>query len=93
MQTIEIYKSYGVLAHEKQPVYTFERPASEIYDPVEVDLPDGWIIAENTYGETIVESPHGVTYLGREILGNWGDAPAFRWHDGHTDRHIILEVI
>lgn len=93
MQTIEIYKSYGVLAHEKQPVYTFDRPASEIYDVISVRIPDGWSTAENAYGETIVESPEGIYYLGEEILGNWGDAPAFRWFDGHTDRHIILEVI
>lgn len=88
-----IYKSYGVLAHEKQPVYTFDRPVSEIYEEISVLVPDGWRVAENTYGETIVESPHGIYYLGQEILTTWGDAPAFRWNDGRTDRHIILEVI
>ena len=88
-----IYKSYGVLAHEKQPVYTFDRPASEIYDEISALVPDGWRTAENAYGETIVESPHGITYLGNEILTTWGDAPAFRWHDGRTDRHLVLEVI
>lgn len=88
-----IYKSYGVLAHEKQPVYTFDAPASEIYDTVEVEFPDGWSVGENAAGETLVDSPHGITYRGKEILSNWGDAPAFRWNDGRSDRHIILEVI
>ena len=88
-----IYKSYGVLAHEKQPVYSFDRPASEIYDEISVIIPEGWSIEENGHGETIVDSPHGITYLGYEVLASWGDAPAFIWFDGRTDRHIILEVI
>lgn len=88
-----IYKSYGVLAHEKQPVYSFDCPASEIYDEISVLVPYGWSISENTVGQTLVDSPDGITHLGNDILTNWGDAPAFRWYDGHTDRHIILEVI
>ena len=88
-----IYKSYGVLAREKQPVYTFDRPASEIYDAISVLVPDGWSIGENAAGETLVESPDGITYRGKEILSNWGESPAFRWYDGHADRHVILEVI
>ena len=93
MKTAEIYKSWGVLAHEKQPVYTFDVPASDIYDKISIEIPDGWSISENTVGQTLVDSPDGITYLGYEILTNWGDSPAFRWHDGHTDRHIILGVI
>lgn len=33
---IELYKSYGVLAHEKYPVYTWTAPVSKTHDTVEV---------------------------------------------------------
>lgn len=88
-----IYKNWGVLAHEKQPVYTCDNPITEAYDVVNVRLPDNWTAGANRYGETLIAVPNGKTYLGDEILTNWGDAPALRWYDGHTDRHIILEVI
>lgn len=87
-----IYKSYGVIAHEKQPVYTFDNPASEIYDEISVSIPAGWSIAENAAGETLVESPDGITYLGNKILSSWGDSPAFCWSDGDADRHIVLNI-
>lgn len=85
-----IYKSYGVLAHEKTPVYTFDGPVSEIFDAVEVSLPEGWSVAHNAVGQTLVDSPDGITYLGREILSNRGYDPVFRWYDGHSDRWIKL---
>lgn len=88
-----IYRSMGVLTHEKQPVYTFDRPISEIYDTLNVKIPDRWCAAVNQAGEALVTAPDGKTYLGREILINWGDAPAFRWYDGRTDRHTVLEVL
>lgn len=87
---MKVYKSYGVLAHEKQPVYTVGRPASDIYDEVNVDLPSGWEIAPNAYGETLICSPDGVTYLANEILSNWGDAPALIWCDDKLDIHRVM---
>lgn len=87
---MKIYKSYGVLAHEKQPVYTVDRPASEIYDVVDVVLPEGWETCEGVYGDKLICSPDGVTYIAGEILTNWGDDPALVWCDNRQERHRIM---
>lgn len=87
---MKIYKSYGVLAHEYQPVYTAYVPASEIYDVVNVTLPDGWEEAEGVFGDTLIVSPDGETYLANKILTNWGDRPALIWYDNRQVRHKIL---
>lgn len=88
--TTTIYKSYGVLAHEKQPVYSKAAPASQIYDriTVEINLPT-W---ENAGGEL------GVILDGRkelldDLLTTRGDAPALAWYDEDGYHHIILKVI
>ena len=87
---MKIYKSYGVLAHEYQPVYTADVPASEIYDEVNVTLPEGWEVAEGAMGDTLLVSPDGKTYIGNEIISNWGDRPALIWYDNRQVRHKIL---
>lgn len=89
---MKIYKSYGMLSHEKQPYYTAGRPATDIYDVVNVDLPDGWEIANNVYGETMIISPYGDTYLANDILSNWGDSPALIWYDKNQRKHHITLV-
>lgn len=81
--TIRFYASYGVLAHEKHPVFTLTKPANEdIHDIMEGTLPDGWTLTENVYGEPLLEATDGTTYLGRDILTNYGDDPVLRWYDG-----------
>ena len=87
---MKIYKSYGVLAHEYEPVYTVGKPASEIYDEVNVTLPDGWEEAEGVFGDILIVSPDGKTYLANNILTNWGDRPALIWCDNRQNRHKIL---
>ena len=87
---MKIYKSYGVLAHEYQPVYTVDGPAAEIYDVVNVTLPDGWEEAEGFFEDTLIVSPDGETYLANKILTNLGDRPALIWCDNRQARHKIL---
>ena len=87
---MKIYKSYGVLAHEYQPVYTADVPASEIYDVVNVTLPDGWEEADGAFGDTLLVSPDGETCIGNEIISNLGDRPALIWADNRQVRHKIL---
>ena len=55
---IPIYKSYGVLAHEYQPVYTWACPQSEIYDEIIVEVPN--VDGENCYGQPLVNFGDGV---------------------------------
>ena len=91
---MKLYKSYGVLAHEKQPVYTLYSPASDIYDEVNVVLPDGWYTTQTVFDETLICSPDGDTYFANEILSNWGDSPALVWYDNRQKMHrIMLEVV
>ena len=89
---MKLYKNYGMLSHEKQPYYTAGRPATDIYDVFNVDLPDGWEIANNVYGETLITSPCGDTYLANDIISNRGDSPALIWYDDRQRKHIITLV-
>ena len=87
---MEMYASYGVLTHEKHPVYSLSVPASEIYDTFDLTLPDGWRFCESTHGDTLIESPDGTLYLWYDILTNFGDHPVLRWYDGYTERRVDL---
>ena len=87
---MKIYKSYGVLAHEYQPVYTVDGPAAEIYDVVNVTLPEGWEVDEGAFGGTLIVSPAGDTYIGNDIISNWGDRPALIWYDNRLVMHRIV---
>lgn len=88
---VKIFKSYGVLAHEKQPVFTVSAPASDIFDQINVKLPcKTWRNAMDEIGVTL----DGVDFLLSDVLTNWGDDPALAWvDDTQTKRHLILEVV
>jgi len=86
---IKVYCSYGVLAHEKKNYYSFSAPASDIYDKIEIGIPDDIIAGENELGEPILQLG-GVEYLLSEVLTNAGDAPVLRWYNGHTYNTIKL---
>ena len=90
METRKVYASYGVLAHEKRPLFTVDAPAGEINDSWDIALPDGWEWVSNEAGETLVRRPDGQTYLGNEIISNWGDRLCLRWTDERGDHKIIL---
>lgn len=87
---IKIYKSYGVLAHEKQPFYSVSAPASPIYDEIKAEMPcEVW---ETASGEPCV-TLGGVDYIVREILTNWGDEPALVWYEDDGKHHRLLKVV
>lgn len=86
-----MYASYGILGHEKQPLYTLDRPAGDIYERFILRLPEGWSFGRNYMDETLIDTPDGMTYQAGQILTNWGDEPALVWHDGRTNRHLILK--
>lgn len=91
--THKLYASYGVLAREKQPVYTDGLPMSDIYDLVTVDLPAGVSIHHNAAGETLVDIDDQV-YLLRDILStNDQDQPILTWFDGIKTHVIPLTII
>ena len=87
---IPIYKSYGVLAHEYQPVYTWACPQSDVYDEIIVEVPN--VDGENCDGDPLVNLGDGLVYPLRMVLGSWGDEPALIWYDGAVQRHKILKA-
>ena len=89
---MKLYRSFGVMGQELAPVYSAGIPAGEIYDEIEVTLPDGWSMAENEAMETLLTAPDGTVYLSYEVLSREGDAPALRWYDGDGERVQVLTV-
>ena len=84
-----IYCSYGVLGHEKRPVYSVHVPAGGIHDKVEINIPDENIIGKNECGEILLNLD-GMTYTLSEALTNSGDKPVIRWYNGQTYKTIRL---
>ncbi len=91
---VKLYKSYGVLAHEKQPFYSYTVPASDIYDVIKVEIPETFAPRETTYfrGDICVTIGK-YSYLLNEVLTNVGDAPALGWWDGEKDVYRILRIV
>ena len=87
---IKLYKNYGVLAHEKEPVYTYLNPASGVYDRVTVDVPN--IVGVNDYGEYLV-SLGGMVYPLSDVLSTVDDEPALRWYDGRSYQILTLLTV
>ena len=82
---IKLYKNFGVLAHEKEPVYTYFTPAAAAHDRVAVGIPQ--VSGLNEYDEPLL-SLNGRDYPLHDVLTTVDDAPALRWYDGQ-DYHII----
>ena len=88
----KLCESYGVLGHEKRPVYSEMIPASDVYNVVTVDIPDEYPTSENALGETLIDIA-GNTYLLTEVLTNHGDKPCISWFDGKQKHWITLEIV
>lgn len=80
---VTIYAQYGVLGHEKHPVYAFGR--SEICDEVIVEIPCELIIGYNACNDILLRLG-GMIYPLFEALTNAGDRPALRWYDLNSGR-------
>lgn len=92
MNTINGYANYGVLAHEKQVIFTVSAPHchATVSDRVVITIPDDWEVAENNFGDVLIISPDGVSYLGDDIISSYGDKPVLSWFDG-SEHRITLE--
>lgn len=90
--TYKLYESYGMLAHEKTPVYSDMLPATDAHNVITVEIPDEYTLSENGAGDTLIDID-GETYLLREVLSNKGDNPALKWFDGHKYHTVPLKVI
>lgn len=92
MKSIQLYRIYGTLGHERQPVYADAEccPPENPYDLIEADLPKGWEAYKNALGETLIESPDRTVYLVSDCIKAVSDNPVLVWCDG-TDHTIALK--
>lgn len=70
IKTLDIYKNYGCLAAEKRNIYTYgmEEATAVCSDTLTVEIPDGWEIGKNYYGNLLLLSPWGENYTPNDIL-------------------------
>lgn len=84
-----IYANYGLLAHEKQTVYTLAQ-STNICDTVRVIIP-------NVSGANVVDEPilnlDGQDYLLSEVLTSVNDKPALRWVANGSHHTRMLTII
>ena len=76
---VKLYASYGVLAHEKRPVFTTDYPATNAYDEIMVEIP--YPVWRSTMNEL------GVTINGQDYL------PVLRWCDGQRIQTRLLKKV
>lgn len=81
---IKAYKNYGVLTHEKTPVYTISNPVESavVYDRILISIPESFLVSENAAGNILIDTPDGKTYLADEIIGQKNGEPMLAWYDG-----------
>lgn len=95
IETLEIYRNYGCLAHEKEHVYTHgtEHSTATCSDLITVKVPEGWEAYQNNAGKIIVESPWGWSYDVNDVL-HGTRKPVFRALDssGHWYTASLEEV-
>ena len=91
-----IYASHGLLAHEKEIVYTVAPTA--FCDAIEVDIPDAYETAAGDIGVTL----DGRDYLLKEVLANANhkglagkteDRPILRWYDGQGYKTQNIQIL
>lgn len=87
----KVYANYGVLAHEKETVYsTAPHEHATLSEPILIDLPASVNPRENAFDEIIVDL-NGSTYLLSEVIsGTRGDV-VLKWYDGKAHHQIPLE--
>ena len=78
------FANYGVLANEKQPVFTIgDIPADcAVSDRVEFDIPDGWDIFEGATGDTVLENKNGDRWIANQALESIHGEPYLSGVDG-----------
>lgn len=89
---ISVFASYRVLGHEGRTYYSLFAPASDIYDKINVTIPEAYspVLTE---AEDVLLTIDGVKYLLSEVLTNRGDDPVIVWYDGHSKHWRKLPVI
>lgn len=82
------FANYGVLAHEKQVIFTALQPAGTAThsEKIEIELPEGFDCGYNAMQELVITAPNGQNYTANEILRSYGDNPVMVWYEGSKER-------
>ncbi len=93
MKTIMAIANYGVLAHEKETVYTFggNHHHADFSEEVKIDIPDEFRLSRNHLEEYLIDVPTGETFLLSEILGFKGGCPVIHWQSRNEYHTVPLE--
>ena len=87
---VKIYDNYGVLAHEKQHVYTTAPEATAtVSEPFYIIIPDSMTPYITAAGQVALNVPDGYNpYLLSELLFTANDGmPVLSWIDRHHKVH------
>ena len=85
------YANYGVLAHEKQIIFTADQPHSQAAasEEVKIKLPEWFSCLRSADQGLIITVPNGWKYTADEILQSRNDKPVLVWYDG--DKECTVE--
>lgn len=87
---VKIYANYGVLAHEKETVYSTVPMDAVTRDALFVEIPDELEPAEAEDGSIII-TVSGTVYLLSELLRTGKDCkPILQWSDGRSVHTVKL---
>lgn len=84
-----IYANYGVLAHEKQTVYS-TCPISDVHDKLTVEIPESLNPYTTVMGEIGVEpADSGCFGLCEVLTTTRGNCPAVKYVDCNKKAHVV----
>lgn len=89
---VRIFANYGVLGHEKVPVYSVSCPCTEAYDELIVELPDQYFVGQNMYGNILVEIDNE-TYEFARMLKDHDGVPALAVFEYYRYKYIDLKIV
>lgn len=88
---IEAFANYGVLAHEKLPVYTTAINCTPYYDKIILDIPFDCYL--NSYCDYIVRIDGEHYELSRILVSMRDGNPALRWVDRQGNHCRKLRIV
>lgn len=87
---VEMYRSYGVLGHEKRPVYSMAK--GEISDKVTVLIPRKYEPYQTVTGDYCLTLSGKRCLLSEILHTDKNDDPFIMWYDGHSEHHVVLKT-
>lgn len=94
-RTLKIYENYGVLSAEYRSVYTHgnPQPTATAWDTLTVQVPDGWEMYDNVYGEPIITAPWGYSYTVNELLAGDKEPEFYAIDNCNKRHHVVLKIV